>query len=64
MELLTVMYILKLSFTLKNIFYLFIFREGEGKEKKRERNINVWLPLMLPPLGPWPTTLACAMIRN
>ena len=36
-----------------NIIYLFIFRE-EGKEKERERNINVWLPLAHPPLGTWP----------
>ena len=25
-------------------------------EKERERNINVWLPLMWPPLGTWPVT--------
>ena len=31
-------------------FYLFLHRE-EGREKKRERNINVWLPLMRPPAG-------------
>ena len=30
-------------------FYLFIFR-GE-REKERERNINVWLPLVHPTLG-------------
>ena len=35
--------------------YLFIFREGKGG-RKRERNIKVWLPLMWPPLGTWPTT--------
>ena len=35
-------------------FYLFIFR-GEGTGKERERNINVWLPLVCPPLG----DLAC-----
>ena len=31
-------------------FYLFLERK-EGKEKERERNINVWLPLARPPLG-------------
>ena len=30
-------------------FYLFIIR-GEGREKERERNISVWLPLV-PPTG-------------
>ena len=30
--------------------FLFIFRES-GKEKKRERNTNVWLPLACPPTG-------------
>ena len=31
-------------------FYLFLGRE-EGKEKERERNINVWLPLADPTTG-------------
>ena len=43
-------------------FYWFIFREGEGREK--ERNIKVWLPLVHPLLGTWPTTQACALNRN
>ena len=34
---------------LKDFIYLFLER-GEG----RERNINVWLPLIWPPLGTWP----------
>ena len=37
-------------------------REGRGKEK--ERNINVWLPLMRPPLGTWPAIQACALTGN
>ena len=43
-------------------FYLFIyfFREGKGW-RKRERNINVWLPLSCPYLGTWPT---CALTGN
>ena len=35
-------------------FYLFLFR-GDGMEKERKRNINVWLPLGVPPTG----DLAC-----
>ena len=42
---------------------LFIFRE-EGREKEREGNINVWLPLLCPLLGTWPTTQACALTGN
>ena len=34
----------------KDFTYLFLER-GEGREKERERNINVWLPLMWPPTG-------------
>ena len=39
-------------------FYLFIER---GERRKRERNINVWLPLVRPLLGTWPTTQAGAL---
>ena len=39
---------------------LFIFR-WEGREKERERNINVWLPLTQPPPGTWPTAQACVL---
>ena len=28
----------------KDFIYLFLDRVGEGSEKERERNINVWLP--------------------
>ena len=34
------------------------------KEKERERNINVRLPLMSYLLGTWPTTQACALTGN
>ena len=37
-------------------FYLFL-----GREKERERNANVWLPLARPLLGTWPVTQACAL---
>ena len=39
-------------------FYLFIFRQRGGREKEKERNINVWLPLTRPLLGTWSTTQA------
>ena len=45
------------------ITYLFSER-GEGREKERERNIHVWLPLMRPLLGTWPTTQACTLTGN
>ena len=40
---------------LKDVIYLFW---------ERERNINVWLPLIHPPLGAWPATQACALTGN
>ena len=42
---------------------LFSERE-EGREGKRERKINVWLPLTCLLLGTWPTTQACALTRT
>ena len=44
-------------------FYLFLER-GEGREKERKKNINVWLPLTCPLLGTWPVTQACALTGN
>ena len=41
---------IKLNVFLKDFVYLFLER-GEGREKERERNINVWLPVMCPLLG-------------
>ena len=43
--------------------YLFLDR-GEQREKERERNISVWLPLNHPLLGTWPATQACALTGN
>ena len=43
--------------------YLFLDR-GEGREKEREGNINVWLPLMCRLLGTWPASQACALTGN
>ena len=47
----------------KDFIYLFLER-GEGREKDRERNINVWLPLAHPLPGTWPPTQACALTGN
>ena len=44
-------------------FYLFIFRERR-REGERERNINVWLPLVRPLQGAWPATQTCALTEN
>ena len=45
------------------VFYLFLDR-GERREKKRERNINMWLPLTCILLGTWPASQACALTEN
>ena len=47
----------------KGFIYLVLDR-GEGRERKKERNINVWLPLTWPPRGIRPTTQACALPGN
>ena len=47
----------------KDFIYLLLDR-GEGMEKERERNINVWLPLMHPPPETQPKTQACALTGN
>ena len=50
-------------FLKKDVINLFLeSREGRGKWK--ERNINVWLPLVCPLLGTWPTTQAYALTGN
>ena len=48
---------------LKDFSYLFLDR-GEGREKERERNMNVWLPLVHPLLGTWFTTQSYALTEN
>ena len=50
-------------FFLMILFILFLDR-GEGRVKDRERNINVWLPLLHPLLGTWPEIQACALTGN
>ena len=47
----------------KGFTYLFLER-GERRERERETNINVFLPLTWPPLGTWPATQACALTGN
>ena len=53
-------------FFFKYFIYLFTYllEGGEGKEKERERNINVWLPLTHHLLRTWSATQACALTRN
>ena len=41
--------------------YVCIFRK---REKERERNINMWLPLTHPLPGSWPPTQACSLAGN
>ena len=38
--------------------YLFL-EKGEGREKDREKNIIVWLPLVCPYWGPGPQPSMC-----
>ena len=48
---------------LKDFIYSFLER-GERREKERERNNNVWLPLVHPLLGTWTATQAYALTGN
>ena len=48
----------------KKDFIYFFLESEEGREKERERNIKVWLPLICPQLGTWPITQACALTGN
>ena len=52
-------------FCFKDFIYLFLEREG-GREKERERNINTWLSLAMPPTGDLAhnATQACALTEN
>ena len=47
----------------KDLICLFL-EARDGREKERERNINVWLPLTCPLLGTWPATQPCALTGN
>ena len=48
---------------IEDFIYLCLDRR-EGREKERERNINVCLPLLCPLLKTWPATQACALTGN
>ena len=63
-------YMQQLGWVSEAFFFFFLFfkiclflERGRGR-RKSERNINVWLPLIHPSLGSWPTTQACALTRN
>ena len=47
----------------KDFIYPFL-KMAEGKEKERERNISVWLPLTHPLLGTWPAVEVYAWTGN
>ena len=56
---------------IKLVTFLFLFKDfilflekGEEREKERETNIHVWLPLTCPLLGTWRATQACALTGN
>ena len=51
------------SFFFKDFIYLFL-ESWEGREKEKERNINVWLPLPYSLLESWPATQTCALTGN
>ena len=53
----------KAYFFCKDFIYLLLER-GVGREKERERNINVWLPVAHPLLGTWPAAQACDLTGN
>ena len=54
---------LLILFYFLKIFHLFLER-GERRDKEKEKNISVWLPLTCPLLGTWPETQACALTGN
>ena len=56
------MVVLKILFL--KILFIYFLERMEGREKQRERKINVWLPLVHPLLGTWPATQACALNGN
>ena len=50
-------------FFFKDFIYLFL-ETGERREKEKERNVNVWLPLTCHPFGTGPATQVCAFTGN
>ena len=47
----------------KDFIYLFL-EGGERREKEKERNTDLLLPIMVPLLGTWPVTQACVLTGN
>ena len=52
------------SKTIKYFLKILFISFWRGERRKRERNINVWLPLTCPPMGTWSATQACALTGN
>ena len=46
------------------ILFIYFLDRGEGREKERERNINVWLPLERPLMRTWLATQTYAPTGN
>ena len=54
----------KRNINIKKYTYILFFLRGAGREKRWERNINVWLPLECPLLVTCSATQACALTRK
>ena len=68
-QLFVILYVPVSVLSILHVFFrkkiLFLFSErGEGREKTKERNINVWLPFTRPQLGTRPTTQTCTLTGN
>ena len=50
--------------TLVNLLKNLFLERGGWKEEERERNNNVWLPLVQPQLGTWPATQIRVLTGN
>ena len=58
------LWLLRCTFFLKKILFIYFLEGREGREKERERNMNEWLLLTHPLLGTWPVTQARAPTGN
>ena len=57
-------YISVISFYFLKIFLNLFLDRGVGREKKRERNINVWMPFEISLLGTWSAAHTCMLTGN
>ena len=48
----------------KKKYFIYFLDRRDRREKERERNISVWLPLTRPPRGTQPAAQACALTGN